>query len=178
PIFFGGYLGDFQDSYMRASTRLATGQDPYDRCATMGCLEPTGPQYVMPPVLAWLLQPLVGVGSHLITVGAVLVLNASLAVFIWLALRALKVEEWQVATFLVLSTLAFRPVVGNIAEGQVSLVLLAFSGVWLWTWVEDGWWGGAALGMAIAVKLIQAPVALLVMWSRRWAMLAAAAAAG
>jgi len=178
PIFFGGYLGDFQESYMRAATRLATGQDPYDLCATMGCLEPTGPQYVMPPVLAWLLQPLVGVGSHLITVGAVLVLNASLAVFIWLALRALKVKEWQLATLLILATLAFEPVIGNIAEGQVNLVLLGLSGVWLWSWVEGRWWGGAALGAAIALKLIQGPVALLVMWSRRWAMLAVAAAAG
>jgi len=178
PIFFGGYLGDFQESYMRAATRLATGQDPYDLCATMGCLEPTGPQYVMPPVLAWLLQPLVGVGSHLITVGAVLVLNASLAVFIWLALRALKVKEWQLATLLILATLAFEPVIGNIAEGQVNLVLLGLSGVWFWSWVEGRWWGGAALGAAIALKLIQGPVALLVMWSRRWAMLAVAAAAG
>src|SRR5438093_2590502 len=163
---------------MRAATRLATGQDPYDLCATMGCLEPTGPQYVMPPVLAWLLQPLVGVGSHLITVGAVLVLNASLAVFIWLALRALKVKEWQLATLLILATLAFEPVIGNIAEGQVNLGLLGLSGVWLWSWVEGRWWGGAALGAAIALKLIQGPVALLVMWSRRWAMLAVAAAAG
>ena len=178
PIFFGGYLGDFQESYMRAATRLATGQDPYDLCATMGCLEPTGPQYVMPPVLAWLLQPLVGVGSHLITVGAVLVLNASLAVFIWLALRALKVKEWQLATLLILATLAFEPVIGNIAEGQVNLVLLGLSGVWFWSWSEGRWWGGAALGAAIALKLIQGPVALLVMWSRRWAMLAVAAAAG
>src|SRR5439155_19367098 len=79
---------------------------------------------------------------------------------------------------LVLIPLSVEPVVGNTAEGQVNLVLLALSGVWLWTSVEDGWWGGAALGMAIAVKLLQAPVALLVMWSRRWAMLAAAAAAG
>ena len=53
PIFLGGYLGDFQESYMRAATRIANGQDPYDLCATIGCLEPTGPQYVMPPVLAW-----------------------------------------------------------------------------------------------------------------------------
>ena len=52
PIFLGGYLGDFQESYLRAAARIASGQDPYDLCSTMGCLEPTGPQYVMPPVLA------------------------------------------------------------------------------------------------------------------------------
>ena len=178
PIFFGGYLGDFQESYMRAATRIAGGQDPYDLCATMGCLEPTGPQYVMPPVLAWLLQPLVGVDAHLITVGAVLVLNASLALFIWLALKALKVKDWQLATLLVLVALAFEPVVGNVAEGQVNLLLLGLSGVWFWAWIEDRWWGGAALGTAIAIKLIQGPIALLVLWGRRWAMFAAAAGAG
>src|SRR2546430_1331496 len=178
PIFFGGYLGDFQESYMRAAMRIAAGQDPYDLCATMGCLEPTGPQYVMPPVLAWLLQPLLGLDARLITVGAVLVLNASLALFIWVALRALKVEDWQLAALLVLVALAFEPVVGNVAEGQVNLVLLGLSGVWVWAWVRGRWWGGAALGTAVALKLIQGPVALLVLWARRWAMLGTAAALG
>src|SRR5207245_7506941 len=68
PIFFGGYLGDFQESYMRAATRIAGGQDPYELCATMGCLEPTGPQYVMPAVLACLAAPVAGVDAHLIRV--------------------------------------------------------------------------------------------------------------
>src|SRR5205814_2965527 len=44
--------------------------------------------------------------------------------------------------------------------------------------IEDRWWGGAALGTAIAIKLIQGPVALLVLLGRRWAMFAAAAGAG
>jgi len=183
PIFFGGYLGDFQESYMRAAGRLASGLDPYDLCATIGCLEPTGPQYVMPPVLAWMLQPLVGVSGGVITVGAVLVLNASLAVFIWLALKALRVDDWQLAALLVLLALAFEPVIGNISEGQINLVLLGLSGLWFWAWVQENdsraqWWGGAALGVAAALKLIQGPVVLLVLWARRWSMLVAAAAAG
>ena len=178
PIFLGGYLGDFQESYMRAAMRIASGQDPYDLCASMGCLEPTGPQYVMPPVLAWMLQPLIGVNGRAITVGAVLLLNASLALFIWMTLKAMRVRDWQLAALLVLVALAFEPVVGNIAEGQVNLVLLGLSGVWFLAWMENRWWGGAALGAAIAIKLIQGPVALLVLWARRWAMLAAAAGAG
>jgi len=178
PIFLGGYLGDFQESYLRAAVRIASGQDPYDLCSTMGCLEPTGPQYVMPPVLAWMLQPLVGVDGHVITVGAVLVLNASLFLFVWLTLRALRVADWQLAALLVLTALAFEPVTGNIAEGQVNLVLLGLSGVWFAAWVDARWWGGLALGAAIALKLIQGPVALLVLWARRWTMFAAAAAAG
>src|SRR5256885_12147147 len=178
PIFFGGYLGDFQESYMRAAGRIASGLNPYDLCATIGCSEPTGPEYVMPPVLAWMLQPLVGVSSGVITVGAVLMLNASLALFVWLTLKALRVDDWQLAALLVLVALAFEPVVGNIAEGQVNLVLLGLSGVWLWAWVRGRWWGGAALGAAVALKLIQGPVALLVLWARSWAMLGTAAALG
>jgi hypothetical protein len=183
PIFLGGYLGDFQESYLRAAGRVAAGRDPYDLCATMGCLEPTGPQYVMPPVLAWMLQPLVGVDSALITIGTVLILNACLGVFIWLALKALRVDDWQLAALLVLLAIAFEPVIGNIAEGQVNLVLLALSGVWLWAWVRKSdsraaWWGGAALGAAVALKLIQGPVGLLVLWARRWSMFAAAAVTG
>jgi len=106
------------------------------------------------------------------------VLNASLGLFVWLTLKALKVDDWQLAVLLVLIALAFEPVVGNVDEGQVNLVLLALSGVWLLAWVDDRWWGGAALGAAIAIKLIQGPVALLVFWARRWRMFAAAAAAG
>ena len=183
PIFFGGYLGDFQESYMRAAGRIASGLNPYDLCATIGCSEPTGPQYVMPPVLAWMLQPMVGVSSGVITVGAVLMLNASLALFLWLTLKALRVDDWQLAALLVLLALAFEPVIGNISEGQVNLLLLGLSGLWFWAWVQEHesraqWWGGAALGAAAALKLIQGPIVLLVLWARRWSMLVAAAAAG
>jgi len=178
PLAFGAYLGDFQESYMRAARRLAQSRDPYDLCRTMGCMEPTGPQYVMPPPLAWLLQPLISVDSHVITVGAILLLNASLFFFIFCALRALKVDEWQLTVLLILVAISFEPVIGNIDEGQVNLLLLALSGIWLWGWVGARWWGGLAMGAAVAVKMIQAPVGLLILWARRWSMLAAAIVAG
>lgn len=178
PLVFGAYLGDFQESYMRAARRLAAGLDPYDLCRTAGCLEPTGPQYVMPPPLAWALQPLVSVDSHVITVGAILLLNACLFFFVFCALRALKVDDWQLAALLGLLAISFEPVIGNIDEGQVNLILLALSGVWLWGWVADRWWGGIAIGLAVAIKLIQAPAGLLILWARRWSMLGAAVVAG
>jgi hypothetical protein len=178
PLAFGTYLGDFQESYMRAAGRLAARQDPYDLCQTMGCLEPTGPQYVTPLPLAWLLQPAVGVDSHVLAAAAVILLNASLVVFLVCVLRALQVRDWQLAALLVLAALAFEPTTANIVEGQINLVLLALSGVWLLAWVAGRWWGGAALGIAVALKLIQAPVGLLVLWARRWSTLAAAAVAG
>jgi len=178
PLVFGAELGDFQGSYMRAAARLAAGRDPFDLCQTMGCLEPTGPQYVTPLPLAWLLQPAVGVDSHAVTVAAVIVLNLALAVFLFFALLALRVRDWQMAVLLVLIALAFEPTTANIVEGQINLVLLALSGVWLLAWIGDRWWGGVALGLAVALKLIQAPVGLLVLWARRWSMLAAAVVAG
>jgi hypothetical protein len=178
PLAFGAYLGDFQESYMRAARRLAVGQDPYDLCRTMGCLEPTGPQYVTPPPLAWLLQPLISVDSYLITIGAILLLNASLFFFVLCAVRALKVDDWQLAVLLLLIAISFEPVIGNIDEGQVNLPLLALSGVWMWAWIDGEWWGGAAMGVAVAIKMIQAPVGLLILWGRRWVMLAAAMVAG
>jgi arabinofuranan 3-O-arabinosyltransferase len=178
PLAFGAYLGDFQESYMRAAQQFAQGRDPYDLCRTVGCLEPTGPQYVMPPPLAWMLQPLIGVDRSAITVGAILLLNASLLLFLFCVLRTLNVTDWQLAALLVLVAISFEPVIGNIDEGQVNLVLLVLSGVWLWAWVRDRWWGGLAMGAGVAIKVIQAPVGLLILWGRRWSMLAAAAVAG
>jgi hypothetical protein len=178
PLAFGAYLGDFQESYMRAAGRLAAGRDPYDLCQTMGCLEPTGPQYVTPLPLAWLLQPVVGVDSHVLAASAVIVLNAALVVFLFCVLRALEVRDWQLGALLVLTAIAFEPTIANIVEGQINLVLLALSGVWLLAWIAGRWWGGAFLGVAVALKLIQAPVGLLLLWARRLSMLAAAAVAG
>jgi len=108
PLAFGAYLGDFQESYMRAAARLAAGQDPYDLCQTIGCSEPTGPQYVTPPPLAWLLQPVVGLDGHVVVIGAVILLNASLAVFLVCLWRGLRVGEWQLAALLVLAAWAWR----------------------------------------------------------------------
>jgi hypothetical protein len=177
PLLLGTYQGDFQESYLRAAGRIAAGLDPYDLCQKIGCLEPTGPQYVMPPLLAWLLQPAVGVDSHALGVAVIIILNAALAVFLWFALKALKVDDWQLAVLLVLVALTFG-VTGNIEEGQVNLLLLALSGIWLLAWVDSRWWGGIALGAEVALKLIQAPVGILVLAARRWSMLAAAAATG
>lgn len=178
PLAFGAYLGDFQESYMRAAQRFSQGADPYDLCRTLGCLEPTGPQYVMPPTLAWMLQPLVGVNSHLITVGAILLLNASFFAFLFCILRTLDIRDWQLAVLLVLVAAGFEPVIGNIDEGQVNPVLLGLSGIWLWAWALDRWWGGIAIAAAVAIKLIQGPVGLLIVWGRRWSMLAAAVVTG
>jgi hypothetical protein len=138
-----------------------------------------GAQYVTPPPVAWMLQPLVHAGPTVQLVVVLVVLQLSLAVFVWATLRALGVRGWQMGVLLALVAIAFEPVAANFDEGQVNLVLLGLSGVWLLGWVQgDRWWAGAALGAAVAIKLLQAPLSLLVLWGRRWRMLAAAAVAG
>lgn len=187
PTLAGALPADFSANYMAAAARIASGHDPYDPCAIQGCsstgaftpLPLAGAQYVTPLPVAWMLQPLVGVDPHVQLAIVIGVLQIAVVVFLWSTLRAVGVTDWQLALLLVLVVIGFEPVVGNFDEGQVNLVLLALSGVWLMAWVAgDRWWGGAALGAAVAIKLLQAPLGLLLLWGRRWRMVVAAAVAG
>jgi hypothetical protein len=177
---------DFQDNYMAAAAKIALGKDPYDLCLIQGCpgqpfklLPLAGVQYVTPPPVAWMLQPLVGADPRLQLAVVIAVLQVSLLIFLVTTIRALGVASWQIVALLVLVAIAFEPVIGNLDEGQINLVLLGLSGVWLLGWVGgDRWWGGAALGAAVAIKLLQAPLGLLLLWGRRWRMVAGAVVAG
>lgn len=187
PVLIGRLPPDFSENYMAAAAKIASGHDPYDLCFIQGCahapgvftLPLAGPQYVTPPPVAWMLQPLVGADPHLQVAIVIAILQVALAVFLWSTLRAVGVHDWQLALLLVIVAIGFEPVIGNFDEGQVNLVLLGLSGVWLIAWVEgDRWWGGAALGAAVALKLLEAPLGLLLLWGRRWRMVLAAAAGG
>lgn len=166
-----GHLGDLQESFLRAAATMHAGNDPYDLCKSMGCLEPTGPQYVTPPLLAWLLQPVASLEPPVLVAAAVVILNLCVALFLIVMLRALQVTDWQLATLLILTTVAFEPTYANVQEGQINLVLLALSAFWFSSWLAGTSWGGAAIAAAIALKLIQAPIGLLIIWARRWGML-------
>jgi Glycosyltransferase family 87 len=188
PILAGGLPADFSANYMAAAARIASGHDPYDLCVIQGCapasgaftpLPLAGAQYVTPLPVAWMLQPLVGADPRLQLAIIIGVLQVALVVFLWTTMRAIGVADWQLVLLLVLVVIAFEPVVGNFDEGQVNLVLLALSGIWLLAWAAgDRWWGGAALGVAVAIKLLQAPLGLLLLWGRRWRMVVAGALAG
>jgi hypothetical protein len=188
PALSGALPADFSANYMAAAARIASGHDPYDLCVLSGCapvpgtftpLPLAGAQYVTPLPVAWMLQPLVGVDPWLQLTVIVAVLQVALLVFLWATMRAIRVTDWQLALLLVLVVIGFEPVIGNFDEGQVNLVLLGLSGIWLVAWVAgDRWWGGAALGAAVAIKLLQAPLGLLMLWGRRWRMVIAAAIAG
>ena len=188
PAMSGTLPADFSANYLAAAARIASGHDPYDLCVIQGCastpgtftpLPLAGAQYVTPLPVAWMLQPLVGADPHVQLAIVIGVLHLAVLVFLWTTLRTIGVDDWQLALLLVLVMIGFEPVVGNFDEGQINLVLLALSGVWLMGWVAgDRWWGGAALGVAVAIKLLQAPLGLLLLWGRRWGMVIAAALAG
>ncbi|HEY6875368.1 MAG TPA: glycosyltransferase family 87 protein [Candidatus Dormibacteraeota bacterium] len=174
----GALPEDFNVNYMAAAARIAAGHDPYD--LTGGThLTVAGPQYVTPLPVAWMLQPLLHANATTQLLVVLSVLQLSLIVFLVTTLRALRVQGWQMPLLLVLVAIAFEPTIANIDEGQINLVLLGLSGIWLLGWVRgDRWWAGAALGAGVAIKLLQAPLGLLVLWGRRWRMLAGAAVAG
>jgi hypothetical protein len=188
PALSGALPADFSANYMAAAARIASGQDPYDLCVLHNCaptpgaftpLPLAGAQYVTPLPVAWMLQPLLGADPRVQLAIVIGVLHIAVIVFLWTTMRAIGVDDWQMALLLILIVIGFEPVVGNFDEGQVNLVLLALSGVWLIAWVAgDRWWGGAALGIAVAIKLLQAPLGLLMLWGRRWRMVGAAAVAG
>jgi hypothetical protein len=188
PALSGALPVDFSANYMAAAAKIRSGRDPYDLCVIQGCahaaqtftpLPLAGAQYVTPLPVAWMLQPLVGAPPAVQLAVVIAVLQVSVLVFLVTTLRAAKVKDWQLAALLVLVTIGFEPVEGNFDEGQVNLVLLALSGVWLLAWVAgDRWWGGAAIGAATAIKLLQAPLGLLMLWGRRWRMVVGAVLAG
>jgi hypothetical protein len=60
-------------------------------------------------------------------------------------------------------------------QRNIEVLLLGLSGVWLLGWVAgDRWWAGAALGLGLALKLVQAPMLALGLWGRRWSITIAA----
>ena len=178
PLASGALPEDFTVNYMAAAAKIASGHNPYDLSAATR-LTVAGPQYVTPLPVAWMLQPLLHANAATQLVIVLAVLQLSLLVFLVTTLRALGVKDWQSTVLLVLVAIAFEPVAANIDEGQINLVMLALSGIWLLGWVRgDRWWAGVALGAGVAIKLLQGPLGLLVLWGRRWRMLAGAAIAG
>ena len=182
PLLANTVPGDIANNYILAAEKIASGHDPYAGSLPSSGFVPlplAGPQYITPPPVAWMLQPLIHASATVQVVAVVIALQVSLAVFVAATVRALGMNGWQMTLLLVLVAIGFEPVAANIDEGQINLVLLALSGLWLLGWVGgDRWWGGAALGAGVALKLLQGPLGLLVLWGRRWRMLAGAVAGG
>src|SRR5258708_15358714 len=93
----------------------------------------------------------------------------------WVVLGPLVLSDWQLVALVVLLSISFAPTMTEIQNRNYQILVLALSGVVLAAWLRgDRWWGGAALGFGLAIKLVQAPLLLLSLWGRRWLTVAAA----
>ncbi|HYL08170.1 MAG TPA: glycosyltransferase family 87 protein [Candidatus Udaeobacter sp.] len=167
---------DFQQAYLTAAASIAAGHDPYGPCHNASCFEQlTNSASVYPPLLGWLLQPVVNVNQTVLLIGALIVCQLAVITFLIATLVALRISDWQLIALCAMATLSYPPLLDQIRYQNVQVVLLGASGIWLLAWTKgDVWWGGMATGIGIALKLVQAPTLLLIFWRRRLAMLIAA----
>ncbi|TMC00246.1 MAG: DUF2029 domain-containing protein [Chloroflexi bacterium] len=167
---------DFVRTYLAGARVLASGGDPY-QCNVGAC--GGFPHYLLfyPPLAFWLTQPLVHFDAKLVSGIALVMANVCLFAFVWLVLRALLVRDWQFALVALLASISFAPTLTEIQNRNLQVLVLLLSAVVLTAWLRgDRWWGGAALGIGLAIKLIQAPLLLLSVWGRRFGLAAAAVA--
>ncbi|HSS62184.1 MAG TPA: glycosyltransferase family 87 protein [Candidatus Limnocylindrales bacterium] len=172
---------DFRQVYLEGARLIATGGDPYQcstgHCSghTQGWLGAAGAVY--PPFALWIVQPLTALDPAFADGLALIVANLLLALFILLVIRTLGVRDWQERLLIALLCMGFAPTLTEIQNRNFQLVVLVMGVVLLAAWRSgDRWWGGAALGVGLAIKLFQAPILLLGAWARRWWIVSAAAA--
>jgi Glycosyltransferase family 87 len=162
--------------YARAAATIAHGADPYSGSTVTSIASNTG--YIYPPLLAWLVQPLVTLdltAQTLVGWVALQICFFAAIVVMTLALRA----GLQLAALVTLAGITSYWVRRDLFEGQVDLVILALVAIWFWAWVRGGrWWGGVALAVGAALKVIPGVLILLPIARRHWEMVAGAVAAG
>ena len=163
---------DFFEVYVPTGAMVASGHDPYTQCLSRTCwIGLTNAWTDYPPVVSWLSQPLALVDQAVLGAAALVVAQACVALFIWATARALRVQGWQPVAMFVIAAIAFPPLIDQIVQRNLEVLLLGVSGVWVMGWVAgDRWWAGAALGLGLALKLVQAPLLLLGVWGRRRAI--------
>ena len=162
--------------YARAAATITRGADPYGASSATSIASNTS--YIYPPLLAWLVQPLVTLGLTTQALVGFAVLQICCFAAIVIMTRALR-AGWQLAALVTLAGITSYWVRRDLFEGQVDLVILALEAIWFWAWVRGGrWWGGVALGVGAALKVIPGLLILLPIARRRWEMVAGAVAAG
>jgi hypothetical protein len=167
---------DFVREYLAGGRVLLNGGDPY-QCGMSAGLCDGYPHYLLfyPPFAYWLAQPLVRFDPRLVSGIALVVANVLLFAAVWLVFRALRVRDRQFAALAVLVAISFPPTLTVIQNRNSQVVVLMLIAIMLTAWLKgDRWWGGAALGVGLAIKLIQAPLLLLSVWGRRFGLVAAA----
>ena len=176
-------FGDFSQVYLEGARVIAAGGDPY-QCTAAACVGNSQGSWlgtqgaVYPPFALWIMQPLTHLDRAIANDLALVAANICVGLFIVLCIRALAVRDWQERVLIALLCLSFAPTLAEVQNRNLQVVVLLLSAVFLLAWQRgDRWWGGAALGLGLAVKLFEAPLLLLSVWGRRWWSTASAVAA-
>ncbi|TMD08954.1 MAG: DUF2029 domain-containing protein [Chloroflexi bacterium] len=179
PIASGQPFTDFE-VYLGAARDLTAGRDPYTAFFQSRIPDYAFNQtYIYPPLWGWLLQPLAAIGTRPAEIAFLVFLQLCIVAFLGCVYLAIGVRDRQELALAGILTVGFLPVRGDLWKDQVDIVLLLVSGLLLLAWTRgDRFWGGLALGLSVAVKLLQAPLGLLLLWGRRWRMLGGALVAG
>jgi hypothetical protein len=161
--------------YMRAGALIQQGTDPYASTTTFVGQITT---YTYPPLLAWVVQPLLTLDLITQALIGFAVLQVCLFAAIVIITKALG-APWDLAALITLAAITSYWVRRDLFEGQVDLVVLLMAAIWLWAWVRGGrWWGGVAIAVGAAVKVMPGVLILLPLARRHWRMVAGAAGAG
>jgi hypothetical protein len=173
--------GDFMQVYVDGARQLASGADPYAACLSSNCyVNLANGWWFYPPAALWLFQPFTHIDHGVANAIAVLAAQLCVAIFVWVMARAMQIRDWQIIALWVTAVISFPPLLSEVIQGNLQILLLAISAIWFAGWLAgDRWWAGAALGAGIALKPVQAPLFVLGVWFRRpRAALAAALALG
>jgi hypothetical protein len=161
----------------RAASAIRSGSDPY--AWVTGGYTYGLPVYIYPPLWAWLQQPLVPAGEENAALLLLVLLQLCFGLFLVLLYRALRPVDAQEVVLGVLLAAGFVPVFANFWSDQVNLVVLTLGAVVLTAYLKgDRWWGGAAYGVAMALKPLQPGIGLVLLFGRRTRMVVGAAIAG
>jgi hypothetical protein len=114
---------------------------------------PLGPLAYFPALLGWLVVTACAYGA---------------AVYRWVRGRGLKLPVW-------LALAAYPPVVITITHGQTAFLAAAFLGGGLWLVRTQPWLGGALIGLATIKPQLGLLIPVVLLASREWRALAAAA---
>ncbi len=161
--------GDFMLVYVAGARQLASGADPYAACLSSNCyVNLANSWWFYPPAVLWMFQPFTHIDEGVANAIAVLAAQLCVAIFVWVMARAMQIRDWQLVALWVAAVISFPPLMSEVIQGNLQILLLAISAVWFAGWLAgDRWWAGAALGAGMALKLVQAPLLVLGVWFRR-----------
>lgn len=161
--------------YLDAAALISHGKSPYAHFQFVQPDPVLAAGYTYPPLLAWLLQPLASLDWTIAERLFIVLDHVGLAAAVVLSCLALgRLRAWAVMLSGLL-TIFYYPVLINLYDKQITPILLGLTAIWLVAFARgDEPWGGAALGLSIAVKMFQGPQLTLLVAFRQWRQLAAA----